>query len=179
MERIRFGRMKKIILLLILALLLLSCAKKSDENGRLSSVAIGNTAPDFTAKDLSGRDVILSGLAGRVVVLEFWATWCPPCRSTIPDLIALHDRYRDRNVTVLAVSVDEGRNLVSTLTDFSRENKINYTILLGNDAVTRAYKVRNIPVVFLIDKTGKIVSQHTGAVEDFAGTISSQIDRLL
>lgn len=171
--------MNRIVLLLTLALVLLSCTKKSDVNGQLFSAAIGSAAPDFTARDLSGRDVSLSGLAGRVVVLEFWATWCPPCRSTIPDLITLQERYRDRNVTVLAVSVDEGRNLVSKLTDFSRENKINYTILLGNETVTQAYKIKNIPVVFLIDKTGKLVSQHTGAVEDFTVTISSQIDKLL
>jgi cytochrome c biogenesis protein CcmG/thiol:disulfide interchange protein DsbE len=169
----------RVFLLLILALALLSCAGKSDENGHLSSAAPGDSAPNFTARDLSGKDVSLSGLAGRVVILEFWATWCPPCRSTIPDLIALQDRYRDRKVTVLAVSVDEGRNIVSKLFDFSKENKINYTILLGNDAISQAYKVRNIPVVFLIDKTGKIVSRHTGAVEDFAGTLSSQIDKVL
>ncbi|MGC2064002.1 MAG: TlpA disulfide reductase family protein [Thermodesulfovibrionales bacterium] len=170
--------MKFFFLLPFLVLTLLSCTGKSDEKGLLSA-APGSKAPDFTAKDLSGKAVSLSGLAGRVVVLEFWATWCPPCRSTISDLITLQDRYRDRNVTVLAVSVDEGRDLVTKLSDFSRENKVNYTILLGNDAISLAYRVRNIPAVFLIDKTGKIVSQHTGAVEDFAGTISSQIDKLL
>lgn len=171
--------MKKAFLLFLLVLALLSCTKKGDENGHPLSPAPGNRAPDFTARDLSGKDVSLSGLAGRVVVLEFWATWCPPCRLTIPDLIALQDRYRDRDVTVLAVSIDDGRNLVSKLFDFSRENKINYTILLGHDAITQAYKVQSIPVVFLIDKKGKIVSRHMGAVEDFAGTMSSQIDRLL
>jgi len=171
--------MKKGLLLLLLALSLFACSKKSDENVRLLSAAPGSKAPDFTASDLSGKNVSLSGLAGNVVVLEFWATWCPPCRSTIPDLIALQDRYREKKVTVLAVSVDEGQNLATKLVDFSKENNINYTILLGNDTVTQAYKVRSIPVVFLIDKTGKIVSRHMGAGEDFAGTISSQIDKLL
>ncbi|MBA4373511.1 MAG: hypothetical protein C0402_11700 [Thermodesulfovibrio sp.] len=171
--------MLKGILLLLLTLSLLSCTAKNDEKRISASVAPGSNAPEFTAKDLSGQNISLSGLAGRVVVLEFWATWCPPCRSTIPDLVALQEKYRDRNVTVLAVSVDEGSNLTAKLQDFARENKINYSILLGSEIITQTYKVRNIPVLFLIDKTGKIVSQHVGAIEDFAGTVSSQVEKLL
>lgn len=171
--------MKRVFLLFLLAVSLLSCTKQGDEQSRILSAVPGNRAPDFTARDLSGKDISLSGQAGRVVVLEFWATWCPPCRASIPDLITLQDRYRDKKVTVLAVSVDEGRDLVPKLSDFSRENKINYTILLGNDTISQAYKVRSIPVVFLIDKTGKIVSQHMGSAEGFAGTISGEIDKLL
>ncbi len=173
------GRVKKGFLLLLLALSLLSCVKKSAENANLPSVAPGNKAPDFTAKDLSGREVSLSALKGRVVVLEFWATWCPPCRATIPDLNALQEKYRDRSVTVLAVSVDEGQDLTTSLAAFSKENKMNYTVLIGNDALTRAYKVRNIPVVFLIDRNGVIVGHHVGAVGDFAATVAGEIDKIL
>lgn len=166
-------------LVLALCLSLAACTVPGSEKETISAVVPGGMAPNFTAKDLSGNSVSLSGLSGRIVVLEFWATWCPPCRSSVPELIALQDKYRDRNVTVLAVSVDEGRNLSAKVQDFTKENKINYTVLLGTEAITRAYKVKNIPVLFVIDKTGKIAGQHVGALDDVPGALDSQIEKLL
>lgn len=154
-----------------------SCTRSGD-SGRVS-VPAGGKAPDFTAKDLSGMDVKLSAHAGRVVLLEFWATWCPPCRSSIPGLVALQNKYGGRGLTILAVSVDEGQNLTAKLSDFSKENGINYSVLIGEEAVSDAYSVRSIPALFLIDKTGKIVSSHTGAPEDLPAALSAEIEKLL
>jgi peroxiredoxin len=169
---------KKAVLLLLCILALLSCTKKSVDHAP-GTAAAGKHAPDFTATDLTGKEIRLSDFAGKVVVLEFWATWCPPCRSSIPGLVALQNRYGDRNMTILAVSADEGRDLPKKLADFSREHHINYPVLLGSDEISRAYNVRSIPVVYLIDKTGRIVSRHIGAIEDSDDSLSKQIQTLL
>ena len=164
----------------VLALVLLCLAITACTRGKGSQTSTaGGMAPDFSAKDLSGNEVRLSGFAGKVVLLEFFATWCPPCRASIPTLVTLQNRYRDKGLTILAVSVDEGENLPATLASFSKEQGINYTVLLGNQEVTGAYQVSGIPVAFLIDKTGKISATHMGALEDSGNEMSAAIEKLL
>ena len=170
--------MKKFLLILIIFLSLLACNKDAREEGK-SPVATGNKAPGFTLKDLSGTDIKLLDYSGKVVLLEFWATWCPPCRSTIPGLIALQNKYKDKKVAILAVSVDEGQNLEKKLSEFTRENKINYKVLLGTEDISRAYNVKSIPVIFLIDKSGAIHSLHMGYADNFSDKFSGEIDKLL
>jgi thioredoxin-related protein len=85
----------------------------------------------------------------------------------------------DKKVVILAVSLDEGQNRTESLSAFSKENSINYKILLGTEEISRAYNVRSIPVIFLIDKSGAVHSFHTGYADNFAGKLASQIDKLL
>jgi cytochrome c biogenesis protein CcmG, thiol:disulfide interchange protein DsbE len=121
----------------------------------------GSMATDFTLQELSGeKNVALSDMKGRVVVLEFWATWCPPCRASIPGIERLHEKYKDKGVVVLAVSMDDtGWDAVQS---FVKENGIKYTVLKGNDNVAEKYQVRSIPMLMVIDKEGKIVKRYLG-----------------
>lgn len=119
------------------------------------------TAYDFELKSIDGRMVKLSDFKGKVVLLDFWATWCAPCRKGIPDLIDIQKNYKD--VQVIGITVDE--NPMQVVPPFVKEFKINYPILIGNDLVYTNYGgIDAIPTTFIIDKNGKIVSKHIGLV---------------
>jgi peroxiredoxin len=142
---------------IIILALLFGCTSKEKE-------AASAAAPDFTLQDLSGKKVSLSGLKGSVVLLEFWATWCPPCRSSIPGLERLHKAYGGKGLTILAISVDEGG--WDKVSNFIAEHKITYPVLKGTDEVSTKYLVRMIPAMYLVDKQGVIRKQYMGAGDD-------------
>jgi thiol-disulfide isomerase/thioredoxin len=138
------------------------------------------TAPDFTLQDLSGKKVSLNDYRGSTVLIDFWATWCSPCRSSIPELVELQDRYRDQGLVILGISVDDPRQVNNNyLRSFSNKFKINYTILRADEAVSRAYfgtQSYSIPTLFVIDKEGKFV----GKLEGFApGVVEKTIKKLI
>jgi len=111
---------------------------------------------DFTLTDLQGKQWHLKDLRGKVVLVNFWATWCPPCRKEMPDLDALFNRFKDQAFVVLAIS-DEDAAKVSP---FIAERKIGYPILLDpGRKVTESFKVEGIPKSFVYDRAGKLVAQ--------------------
>jgi peroxiredoxin len=120
-------------------------------------------APDFSLQDLDGRTVRLADLKGKVVLVEFWATWCPPCREAIPSLERLHRTYGGRGLVTLGVSLDEDR--WDSVASFARENGITYTVLRGDESVSSAYAVRMIPLTVLVNKEGFIARQYVGGDE--------------
>ncbi len=142
-----------------------------------SSAGTAGMAPDFVLKDISGNKVQLSQYRGKIVVLEFWATWCPPCKATIPELIAIQNKYGARGLVVLGVSIDEGESLQSKLSEFSKGHKINYPLLLGDENVSKSYGVFSIPATFLIGRDQKIIAAYKGYVDGLEGLISKQIDK--
>ena len=116
-------------------------------------------APAFTLPDLNGKLVSLADFRGKVVILDFWATWCPPCKKEIPDFIDLQKQYGSQGVQFIGIALDEP----DKVTAFTQQNGINYTILLGNDAITAKYGgIDGIPTTFVIDKKGKIVNRFEG-----------------
>lgn len=118
---------------------------------------------DFSLKSIDGSIVKLSDFKGKVVVLDFWATWCAPCREGIPDLIDIQKSFGN-NVQVIGITVDQ--NPMKVVPPFVKEYKINYPILIGNDDVYNKYGgIDAIPTTFIIDKTGRIVNKHIGLVE--------------
>jgi peroxiredoxin len=123
-----------------------------------------SAAPDFTLQDLSGKSVKLSDQKGKVVLVEFWATWCPPCRESIPTLEKLHRQYAAKGLVILAVSVDEGG--LDAVKKFVADHKMTYPVLQGTDDVTGKYMVRLIPAMFLVDKQGNIKKQFMGGGND-------------
>ncbi len=133
----------------------------------------GPKAPDFTLPDLSGQMRTLSDYQGSVVILDFWATWCAPCRASIPELIELQEKYRDRDVVVLGVSMDDPRQVPDKyLRLFKHKLKINYPIVRFNRGVIQDYFANAppaIPTLFMIDREGRIrdrvVGYRSGAVE--------------
>ena len=96
----------------------------------------------------------------KVLVLNFWATWCPPCRAEIPTIERLHRQYGSKGLTLLAVSLDEGS--WDGVKAFAAEHKISYAVLRGTEDVSAKYMVRLIPSMFLIDKQGNIMKQYMG-----------------
>jgi peroxiredoxin len=122
---------------------------------------IGNQAPDFLLRDLDGRQVKLSSFKGTMVILDFWATWCPPCVREIPHFVELYEKYGNRGLVILGVSTD--RKGVSVVNSFVRRHKVNYPILMADVKVKEAYGgIRSIPTTFVIDKTGKIQRRYVG-----------------
>ena len=120
-----------------------------------------NIAADFALKDVDGKTVRLSDYRGKVVLLDFWATWCGPCKIEIPWFIEFERKYKDKGFSVIGVSMDEeGWEAVKPF--LSRMN-VNYRVVIGNDATAEAYHgVDALPTTFLIDREGKIAATHVG-----------------
>lgn len=123
-------------------------------------------APDFTLTDLDGDEVSLSSYRGKVVVIDFWATWCPPCRKGIPDFVEMQKTYGKDNFVVLGVNVDQGDNqseVVKKVSDFAESYKINYPVLFHNIEVVYAYGgIQSIPTTFILDKEGRVIQGFAG-----------------
>lgn len=112
---------------------------------------------DFTLTDLQGKSWTLKDLHGKVVLVNFWATWCPPCRKEMPDLEALYKRFQDQGFVILAISEDEETDKVKP---FIAERKISYPILLDpGQKVNNLFQVDGIPKSFVYDRNGKLVAQ--------------------
>jgi peroxiredoxin len=121
-------------------------------------------APDWELRDVDGKPVNFSQFKGKVVMLDFWATWCGPCRSEIPGYVKLQDKYKDKGLVIIGVSLDqEGPKVVKKFID---DFHLNYQIVMGDDAVVEAFGgVDGIPTTFIIDRTGKIRDKKVGAME--------------
>ncbi len=134
-------------------------------------------APDFSLKDSDGKSVHLSEYRGKAVLLDFWATWCPPCKLEIPWLIEIERKNKDRGFEVLGVSMDdEGWEVVKP---FMREVGMNYRVVIGNDSIAEMYGgVESLPTTFLIDQSGKIASVHIGLTsrKDFEDDVAQVLD---
>jgi peroxiredoxin len=157
----------KALLLLAAALAtVVACGGRSvqDEGeGEASMAQVPKTAPDFSLPDLDGKTVRLSDSAGKVRLVDFWATWCAPCREEIPGFKELHAKYKDEGFELIAISMDEEGDKV--VRPFVEKAGIPYTNLIGNDAVGDAFGgIVGFPSAFLVDRDGKIVSRYVGAV---------------
>jgi len=117
-------------------------------------------APVLATKDLDGRDVVLASLRGKVVLINFWATWCPPCQAEIPDLVALQDKYRDQ-LQIIGVSEDDAP--VETVKRFAAEHRVNYPIVMASPEIEKLFPgVGALPTTFVIDRESRIVQRHVG-----------------
>jgi len=120
-------------------------------------------APEFLLKDSSGKTVSLHDYRGKVVLLDFWATWCHGCKEEIPWFSDFHRRYAVQGLSVVGVSLDsDGWKVV---TPFLEKAKVPYQVVLGNDAMAKTYGIGNMPDTFLIDRQGRIAAAYTGEVD--------------
>ena len=116
---------------------------------------------NFTFKDIHGKPFALSDYKGKVVLLDFWATWCPPCRKEIPGFIELFNTYKSRGLVVIGVSMDES---TSDVKKFAKQIKMNYPIVMGSgrDDLARTFGDLQLPTSFVIARDGKICAKHDG-----------------
>ena len=118
-------------------------------------------APPFSLTDLNGCKLELADHKGKVVLLDFWATWCGPCRIEIPGFVRLQERYRDQGLVVIGVSLDDSPEPVR---EFYREFRMNYAVAMGDERVPELYGgIIGLPTTFLIGRDGRIYSRHIGA----------------
>ncbi len=148
----------------VLGLLLLAIPALQPAQGRESLAASDarKPAPDFTLVDADGTAFKLSDYRGKVVLLDFWATWCHGCKTEIRWYMEFEDKYKNRGLSVLGISMDENWKPVKP---FLQEQKVNYRVAVGDDKVTELYNIHDMPVTLLIDKHGRVADSRIGVVD--------------
>jgi peroxiredoxin len=157
----RSGARRLVVTLVAVAILALAFGVVWLQSAKYEPLTVGMAAPDFTLPDMAGKNQRLSDYRGKVVFLNFWATWCPPCREEMPSMERLHQTFKGRGLLVLAVNLQESPNLVRK---FARNFGLSFPILLDETGeVSSAYGARAIPVTYLIDTNGSIAARAVGA----------------
>jgi peroxiredoxin len=158
----RFGRLA---LAIAAVAFLAACTHPLEEVGEASfkPQASRRQAPDFRLRDAQGKYAKLSDYRGKVVLLNFWATWCPPCKIEIPWFVEFEKQYKDRGFAVIGVSMDEdGWDAVRP---YLAHSNINYRVVVGDDIVGQLYGgVDSLPTTFMIDREGRVANVHLGLV---------------
>jgi cytochrome c biogenesis protein CcmG/thiol:disulfide interchange protein DsbE len=147
--------MKKKMLVSVVVLLMVLLAVPTCSEGRQDK------APNFILKTRDGKSIDLSKLKGKVVILNFWATWCGPCRQEIPGFIETYKSLHGKGVEIIGISLDEGG--WDVVQPYVTKSNIPYPIVIGDQALTEAYgEINAIPTTFIINKEGKIATKHVG-----------------
>jgi cytochrome c biogenesis protein CcmG/thiol:disulfide interchange protein DsbE len=162
--------MVKIVLSIVLALSVYTFSGDKNENKNkvinTDNVVIkldGDKAPDFSLKSVDGKTIKLSDYKGKVVIIDFWATWCGPCRRGIPDLVSLQTQFKN-DIVIIGISLDAEKT-IKDVPGFVKSYSINYPIVYGDEKVVMAYGgIQSIPTAFVVDKKGNVVDRHIGLV---------------
>lgn len=167
-----FGCNVKLTLRLFLSLSLLASSTSFSH-----AAAVSGKAPNFTLKSMSGKNLKLSEYRGQVVMINFWASWCAPCRQEMPLLEALYKKYKGLGFTLLGVNVEQDSSKASTLL---KSIKVSFPILFDNkNTVSKMYKVSAMPTTVLVDKDGNLRYLHHGYKPGYERIYQKQIKALL
>jgi len=179
MSLIRIARLLTVSTCLALLLMSVGCKDKNETAPSAGkAAAIGQPAPDFTLKAADGRSITLSSLRGKVVLVNFWATWCPPCREEMPSMEELYKNYAPGGLELLAINVEEDGPQI--MPEFLRENPHTFPVLFDVDEVVRErYGVFQFPETFVIDREGIIVDKVIGAIDWTSPKVLSEMNRYL
>lgn len=151
----------------------------ANEEPKLAAKA-GDMAKDFALKDADGKEWKLADFKGRVVLLDFWATWCGPCKAAMPKIQALHEKYKDKKVTIAGVNTwERGKDRDAKALKYMADQKYTYTSLLGGDDLASSYGVPGIPTLILIDGEGKILFTTVGVSDEAEKQIEELIEKEL
>jgi thiol-disulfide isomerase/thioredoxin len=174
--------MKKVIFFIVLMSLAILPACKSEKGAgkgapaQTSKAVEGAAAPDLTVKDLEGKDVTLSSLKGSVVLVNFWATWCPPCREEIPSMIKLNKAMAGKSFRMLAISIDEGGK--EAVQKFFKGSNDLPAYLDTDGKISQLYGTTGVPETFIVDKQGIIQKKIVGGMDWSAPDVISYLDEL-
>jgi thiol-disulfide isomerase/thioredoxin len=136
-------------------------AADDDDASVIRLVRDPSPAPAFLLTDLDGKAISTAAYHGKVVLINFWATWCPPCREEIPEMIGLADKFKD-HLQIIGVSMDDEAT-PSEVRDFARNAKMNYPIVMGSDKLSEEYGgIPALPTTFVLDTSGRVVQKHMG-----------------
>jgi cytochrome c biogenesis protein CcmG/thiol:disulfide interchange protein DsbE len=146
---------RRLLLVILLAVIIVGCSKSDSGQG------LTGGAPDFTLPAVDGSMVSMSDYRGKVILVDFWATWCPPCQEMIPVLSKLHKRYSDKGLVILGVSLD--RDGLEALGVYVHENMIPYKVVMGDTRIGNAFGgVSSIPTLYIVDRDGRLVRKLAG-----------------
>lgn len=141
------------------------------------SSSYAQKAYEFELKDTDGNVIKLTDFKGKIVFLDFWASWCPPCRNSIPAIKELHEKYsKNENVVILAINSGEK---LSTVQEFAKKQGITYKVLLSDQKTSENYGINSIPAFFIIDKKGNIIKQYKGFYKGLEKEWEKEISSLL
>ncbi len=166
------------IVFLLTVLFLTGCDNSTSESQVSRGGLVGNVAPDFTLTNMQGEKVSLSQLRGKVVILNFWATWCPPCREEMPSMEQLYRDFKEKGLILLAINVEE--NGEQAVSKFLQRTPYSFPILLDKDGIAQnAYGVFRFPESFIIDRDGVVVEKIIGGRDWLSGQTFKLIDFLV
>ncbi|MBN1806555.1 MAG: TlpA family protein disulfide reductase [Sedimentisphaerales bacterium] len=152
--------MKKLFCSILVLMFIASGCKKS----KTEPADKAKPAPNFTLKDINGNNISLADYRGKVVILDFWATWCPPCIKEIPDFVELYEQYKDKGFAMIGISLDQAG--VDVVKEFAQRFKINYPIVMNDGRVNETYGgITSIPTTFVIDSMGNIRKRYVGYIQ--------------
>lgn len=162
----KYSVVKSVTIALAMALSLLTipnCTYQAERNPKRTETkkaAGSKNHPGFPLPDLKGKMMGPDDYRGKVVLVNFWATWCPPCREEIPDFVEIYKQYHGQGLEILGVAIDdEGATVVKP---YAEQVKINYPVLIGNDNLAVTYEIQGIPTTLVLDREGKVHQRLVG-----------------